>query len=129
MNHIPSFNSDKPLVRISIWTIIHHDWLAAQFRLYVWLASATILLLSIASVIPLQTALYALLFSGLGTLIVVWLLIHWRKSVLLSIRDEKLKQTAHAAMLALIRSKKADTSAADGHTGPQRAWVKKKSHP
>jgi hypothetical protein len=129
MNRISSFNSGKPLVRISIWTIVHHQWLAAQFRLYVWLASATLLLLSIASVIPLQTALYALLFSGLGTLIVVWLLIQWRKSVLLSIRDENLKQAAHAAMLALIRSKKAGTSAADGHTGPQRAWAKKKSHP
>ncbi len=129
MNRIPSFNSGNPLVRFSIWTIVHHHWLAAQLRLYVWLASATVLLLSIASVIPLQTALYALLFSGLGTLIVVWLLIHWRKSVLLSIQDERLKQAAHAAMLALIQSKKAGTSAANGDTGPRRAWVKKKSHP
>lgn len=128
MNRIPSLNSVKPLVRISIWTIVHHHWLAAQFRLYVWLASATVILLSIASVIPLQTALYSLLFSGLGTLILVWILIHWRKSVLLSIRDEKLKQAAHAAMLVLIR-KKTGTWTTDDHTRPQRTWVKKKSHP
>ena len=128
MNLTPSLNSGEPLARISIWTIVHHHWLAAQIRFYVWLASATILLLSIASVIPLQTALYALLFSGLGTLILIWLLIHWRKSVLLAIRDEKLKQAAHAAMLALIRSREAGTTATDNPSGPQRRWVKKKSH-
>ena len=129
MNLTPSINSGKPLARISIWTIVHHQWLAAQIRFYVWLASATILLLSIASVISLQTALYALLFSGLGTLILGWLLIHWRKSILLTIRDEKLKQAAHAAMLALIRSRQAGTTATDNPSAPRQRWFKKKSHP
>jgi uncharacterized membrane protein len=128
MNLTPSFNSGEPLARISIWTIVHHRWLAAQIRFYVWLASATILLLSIASVIPLQTALYALLFSGLGILILLWLLIHWRKSILLAIRDEQLKQAAHAAMLTLIGSRQAGTAATDNPSGPRRRWVKKKSH-
>ena len=123
MNRTPSFNSSVSLARISIWTIVHHQWLVAQIRFYVWLASATLLLLSIAGVITLQTALHGLLFSGLGTLMLVWLLIQWRKSILLAIRDEKLKRAAHAAMLALICSRQAGNRATDNHTGPQRCWM------
>lgn len=129
MNRTPSFNFGPPLARIGIWTIVHHNWLAAQIRLYVWLASATVLMLSIASVITLQTALYVLLFGGLGSLFLVWLLIQWRRSILLAIRDEKLKQAALAAMLALICSRQAGVPATDNQALPYWCWVKKKNHP
>ena len=40
------FNSHSLLARISIWTIVHHDFLAARIRIYVWTASALLTLLA-----------------------------------------------------------------------------------
>lgn len=105
MNRKQPFSPRSFLARISIWTIVHHDFLAAQIRIYVWTASATVLFLSIASLISLQLALYLLLFCGLGIMILLWSLIIWRKSILLHIRDADLRREAHGAMLALIRSR------------------------
>ena len=122
------FNAGAALARISIWTIVHHDWLAAQTRFYVWCACALILFLSIASVISLQTALYALLVCGLGLLMLLWSLINWRGSILLAIRDEKLKLTAHAAMLNLIHSRQTGRPVVTNRMNPRGRWVKKKSH-
>lgn len=128
MNRQPPVPPGALLARLSIWTLVHHDWLAAQIRFYVWTASATILFFSIASIIPLQIALLILLFGGLGTLIVLWSLIHWRKSILLAIRDEALKQLAHTAMLNLINSRQIGRPAIVHRDGPIRRWVKKKHH-
>ena len=125
MKHKPSFGISHPLARMSIWTIVHHQWLAGQIRFYIWCATATVLFLSIASIIPLTIALTILLFCGTGMLILLWSLIRWRRSILLSIRDEKLKQRAHAAMLALIRSK----PSAAIKTGPSWRWRNNKYHP
>lgn len=126
-------NSKQPtpgasLARLSIWTLVHHDWLAAQIRFYVWSASATVLFFSIASIIPLQIALTILLFCGLGMLIVLWSLIQWRKSIILAIRDEELKRLAHAAMLALIHSRQIGGPTIVHRKGPIRRWVKKRYH-
>lgn len=35
MNRKYPFISGAPLARMSIWTIIHHDWLVAQIRFYI----------------------------------------------------------------------------------------------
>lgn len=124
MKNKPSLDFTSPLARISIWTIIHHHWLAAQIRFYIWCASASVLFLSIANILPLTIALMILLVCGTGMLILLWSLIFWRRSILLSIRDEKLKQRAHAAMLALIRSR----PSAAMKTGPSWRWRKNKYH-
>ena len=122
MNRKSPFDFTCSLARISIWTIVHHNWLAAQIRFYIWCASATVLFLSLASLIPLPVALMILLVSGMGLLILLWTLIRWRRSILLSIRDQDLRQRAYAAMLALIRSKP-DRAAKAGF--PWR-WSKRK---
>ncbi|BBO80040.1 hypothetical protein DSCO28_06060 [Desulfosarcina ovata subsp. sediminis] len=93
------------LARVSIWTLIHHDFLAGQIRIYTWSASATVLFFAVASIIPLQTALYILLFCACGIMILLWSLIIWRKAILLGIQDQELRQIAHAAMLRLIHTK------------------------
>jgi hypothetical protein len=121
----PKFRSI--LARSGIWTITHHDFLAKTIRIYVWASSATVLFLSIAGFISLRTALHVLLFGGLGILILLWSLIHWRKGILLDIRDEKLRQTAHAAMLALIHARQEKTSALENQEGSFLRWLKKKS--
>ena len=41
MNRKSPFDFTCSLARISIWTIVHHNWLAAQIRFYIWCASAT----------------------------------------------------------------------------------------
>ena len=105
MNPKQLFKTHSSLARVSIWTIVHHDFLAAQIRIYVWAASAIVLFLSITSLIPLQLALNLLLFCGLGILILLWSLISWRKSILLGIQDNDLKLEAHGAMLSLIHSR------------------------
>ena len=105
MNRKRPFKRHSPLARISIWTITHHDFLAAQIRIYVWCASATVLFLSITGLISLQLALHLLLFCGLGILILLWSLINWRRSILLGIQDDDLKLEAHAAMLSLIHAR------------------------
>ena len=99
------FKHHSSLVRICIWTIVHHDFLAAQIRIYIWAASATVLFMSITSLIPLQLALHLLLFCGLGILILLWSLINWRRSILLGIQDDELKLEAHGAMLTLIHAR------------------------
>jgi hypothetical protein len=105
MNPKHPFAIGRCLARISIWTIVHHDDLVVQTRLYVWAASAALLFLSLAGLIPLQIALYLLLFCGLGILILLWTLINWRRSILLGLQDDGLKREAHTAMLALIHSR------------------------
>jgi len=105
LNHKHLFKRHPSLARISIWTVVHHDFLAAQIRIYVWAASATVLFLSITGLIPLQLALHLLLFGGLGVLILIGSLINWRRSILLGIQDDDLRLEAHAAMLSLIHSR------------------------
>jgi len=93
------------LERISVWTLIHHDFLVIRIRIYMWSASFTILFFAVAGIIPLRTALYLLLFCGCGIMLLLWSLIQWRRSILLGIQDEKLRLTAHAAMLRLISAR------------------------
>ena len=124
MKNKPSLDFTSPLARISIWTIIHHHWLAAQIRFYIWCASASVLFLSIANILPLTIALMILLVCGTGMLILLWSLIFWRRSILLSIRDKELKERAYAAMLTLIRSRPNATRS----TGFPWRWKKRKLH-
>jgi hypothetical protein len=92
--------------RLSIWSIRHHDLLVARLRVYVWSATATILLLSLADVISLTTALYAILWSVLGLIVLIWLLLERRRTILLHIENEALREEAEAAMLAFIYARR-----------------------
>jgi hypothetical protein len=127
-------NSKEPsrfksvLARASIWTIVNHNFLAGQIRIYVWSASATVLFFAIASIIPLHTALYLLLFCGFGIMILLWSLIRWRKVILLDIQNPEMKKTAHAAMLALIDSKSSRCNKMKKKIVPHYRWFRKKSH-
>ena len=129
MNNSKFHKFKSLLQRASIWTIVNHNFIAGQVRIYVWSASATVLFLSVASIIPLHTALYLLLFCGCGVIILLWSLISWRKAILLDIRNPELKKTAHAAMLALIHSKASPRNKSDRKTAPFHRWLGRKSHP
>jgi hypothetical protein len=130
-------NSTKPsrpsrfgsvLVRASIWTIINHNFIAGQIRIYLWSASATVLFLAVASIIPLHIALYILLFCGCAMMLLLWALIVWRKAILLDIQNPELRKTAHAAMLALINSKSSRHDKMKKKTVPLYRWFNWKSH-
>jgi hypothetical protein len=92
--------------RLSIWSIRHHDLLVAHLRFYVWSATATILLLSLGNAISLSTALYAILFSALGLIVLIWLLLERRRTILLHIENAALREEAQAAMLAFIHARR-----------------------
>jgi hypothetical protein len=91
---------------LSIWSIRHHDLLVAHLRVYAWSATATILLLSLANVVSLTTALYAILGASLSLVILIWLLLERRRTILLRIEDAELRQEAEAAMLAFIDARR-----------------------
>ena len=97
MKHVNPPPSRSILALASIWTLNHHDFLAGRIQSYVWAASATVLFFSVAGILSLRTALYVILVGGIGMLVLLGSLIHWRKAILLDIRDETLKQAAHAA--------------------------------
>jgi hypothetical protein len=91
---------------LSIWSIRRHDLLVTHLRIYVWSAAATILLLALGNVISLSTALYAILFSVLGLIVLIWLLLERRRTILLRIENKDLRKEAHAAMLAFIDARR-----------------------
>mgnify|MGYP000153298018 CR=1 FL=1 len=128
MNSNEPFRFKSVLERVSIWTIINHNFLAGQIRIYIWSASATVLFLAVASIIPLHTALYLLLFCGFAIMILLWSLIKWRKAILLDIQNPAMKKTAHAAMLALISSKSSQRNKMKKKTVPHYRWFRRKSH-
>jgi hypothetical protein len=99
--------------RFSIWSIRYHDLLVAHLRIYVWSATATILLLSLANIISLSTALNAILFSALSLAILIWLLLEWRRTILLRIEDPELRRSAEAAMHAFIYARRDRISGKD----------------
>lgn len=92
--------------RLSIWSIRYHDLLVAHLRIYVWSATATILLLSLAGIISLSTALNAILFSALSLAILIWLLLERRRTILLRIEDPELRRSAETAMHAFIYARR-----------------------
>lgn len=127
MSSTKPFKFKSVLARASIWTIVNHNFLAGQIRIYVWSAAATVLFLSVASIIPLHTALYLLLFCGCAMMILLWSLISWRKAILLDIQNPELRKTAHAAMLALIHSKASRRNQMKKKTVPHHRWFSRKS--
>lgn len=99
--------------RLSIWSIRYHDLVVAHLRIYVWSATATILLLSLGNIISLTTALYAILISSMGLVILIWLLLERRRTILLRIKDPRLCQAAEAAMHAFIYARRERIRAKD----------------
>jgi heme exporter protein D len=93
-------------VRLSIWSIRHHDRLVAHLRIYVWSATATILLLSLANRISLTTALYAILLCSLSLVVLIWLLLERRRTILHGIQDAELRQEAESAMYTFIHARR-----------------------
>ena len=128
MNRSNASKFKSVLARASIWTIINHNFLTGQIRIYVWSASATVLFFAVAGIIPLHIALYLLLFCGSVIMALLWSLIRWRKTILLDIQDPELKKIAHAAMLALIQSKATRPDKMKKKAIPTFRWFGRKSH-
>ena len=128
MNRSNASRFKSVLARASIWTIVNHNFLAGQLRIYLWSASATVLFFAVAGIIPLHIALYLLLFCGSVIMTLLWSLINWRKTILLDIQNPELKQTAHAAMLALIQSKTFRQDKRKRRAVPFYRWFSRKSH-
>jgi hypothetical protein len=72
---------------------------------------------------------YVIRVGGIDMLVLLGSMIHWRKAILLDIRDETLKQAAYAAMLALIHPRQAKSVAPENHKGVFHQWLKKNSRP
>ncbi|MCP4686758.1 MAG: hypothetical protein GY859_01840 [Desulfobacterales bacterium] len=106
MTEYKEAETSKPVAKLCIWTIRHHNYLITQFRLYMWSAVAIVLFLSLANVIHLKAALWAILISVLCIVILLWALIERRRTCLLRIGDSDLKEQAHAAMLEFIHERK-----------------------
>lgn len=128
MNRSTASKFKSVLARASIWTIINHNFLAGQIRIYIWSASATVLFFAVAGIIPLHIALYLLLFCGSVIMALLWSLIRWRKTILLDIQNPELKKDAHAAMLALIQSKAIRPDNMKKKAIPSFRWFSRKSH-
>ena len=128
MNNAKPSKFKSALARASIWTILNHNFLAGRIRIYVWSAAATVLFLAVASIIPLHTALYILLFCGCAMMALLWSLISWRKAILLDIQNPELKKAAHEAMLMLIHSKASRRDKKKKKTVPLYRWFSRKSH-
>jgi ABC-type branched-subunit amino acid transport system permease subunit len=94
------------IAKVCIWTIRQHEYLVSQIRVYIWFASATVLLLSLAGIISLAMALFALLFGALAVAILLWLLNEVRRSFLLKLDDPVLKKKAHETMLTFIHARR-----------------------
>jgi heme exporter protein D len=123
----------KPLVwqwpaRLSIWSIRHHDRIVAHLRSYVWSAAATILLLSFANRISLTTALYAILLCSLSLVVLIWLLLERRRTILRGIQDTELRQEAEAAMYAFIHARRERICGKPPNCGFDTSTRKRETH-
>lgn len=88
-----------------IWTIREQNLIAYHVRIYVWSGVIILLLLTLSQKISLETALYALLVSGVIIGLGLWIAIERRRSWLLRINDPDLKQEAYDAMLTYLAQK------------------------
>jgi len=98
--------SGRFIERLCVWTVRHHDFVRSRVCLYTWTGTVTVLFFTIAMRISIETALSAILFSGLAVMMILWILIERRKTILLGITDPDLREQAYAAMLSLICSRK-----------------------
>jgi len=96
-----------------IWSVKKQTWLALRVSIYIWSATAAVVLFTLAGVIALKTALWSIFISGVIIFISIWLLIQQRRIWLLNIRDPELRQQALAAMVIYLREIK--------HTVPQQS--------
>jgi heme exporter protein D len=114
--------------RLSIWSIRHHDRLVGHLRIYVWSAAATILLLSLANRISLTTALYAILLCSLSLILLIWLLLERRRTILLGIQDAELRREAEAAMSVFIHARRERICRKHPNCGFDTAARKRETH-
>jgi hypothetical protein len=99
--------ADSPgrTARFYLWTIRRQDRIRYVISLNVWIYVYMLLVLAVFTPLSLDTALQILLFSGLAIAGGLWALIERRRSWLLSIRDARLRESAHQVMIDYIRKK------------------------
>lgn len=96
----------RSMERLCIWSLRHHEYILSRIRLYAWLGTATILFFALVTRVTVETALGAILFSGLIMVMVLYLLNERRKVILLRIEDPDLRAEAYAEMLRFLCRRK-----------------------
>lgn len=91
--------------RFYLWTIRRQDLISTHIKLYSWFAMVLLLVMALARVIPLETALGILLIGTLAWGTLLWALVERRRSWLLSLDDPVLLQEAHRIMLQYLTRK------------------------
>jgi hypothetical protein len=98
--HSAQAHTTHPIIaRWCIWSVKNQTRLAGQLRIYIWGGTFLVALFTLGGLIPLETALGAVFFSGLVICAALWLLIRQRKVWLLNIQGPELRREALAAML------------------------------
>ncbi len=91
--------------RFCIWTILYQDRIAFHLRLYIFGATAIVILFYLFNIIGENAAFGGLIVGGLSVASLVWFLITARKKALLAIEDPELREVAHEAMIVYLSRK------------------------
>ena len=101
LNNLPHA-THPTIAKWCIWSVENQTWLALRMCIYIWGATAAVLLFTLAHVIALKTALWSMFISGVIICISIWLLVQQRRIWLLNIQDPELRQQALAAMVRYL---------------------------
>lgn len=107
LRHTPTHHErwKHPWIHLSIWSLKQRDHLNWVVRMVMWSFSALVLLAVIAGKIDLETALRVFAYGGLSAVVLLTGLVLIRRKVLLGIDDPIMREEAHQAMIALMRSR------------------------
>ena len=96
----PSMDRPLPIsAQFFLWSIREQDKITRCLTMNIWSAVAAMLAVTLAGILSLAMALKIILFGGMATGCLVWILIERRRSWLLHITDPTLKAVAHEAMI------------------------------
>ncbi|MDM8516222.1 hypothetical protein QUF76_08500 [Desulfobacterales bacterium HSG16] len=105
------------VAKLCILSVKHHNTLITAIWQYMWVASTTILYLSLVGKLEMELALSIIGFGGLSIVALLWGLIETRRICLKDIQDPDLKDKAYQVMLDLISIKGYD---------PRNGFLKKR---
>ena len=96
---------NEKIEALYLWSIRRQDRISYSVQTHMWSAVFAILLMSFLIPIKLEVALQIIFFAGLTICAILWVFIERRKSWLLRIQDPVLKETAHQAMIAYLKTR------------------------
>ncbi len=86
-------------VKLCIWSIRNQSWLAGQLRIYIYGGTALLAFLALAGAISIETAMLSAFCGGAIMMGLIWVFIHQRKAMLLSIDNPEFRDQALKAMV------------------------------